>query len=147
MRNIGYGAFVECTSLREIIIPNGVTEFAPQMFNSCDNLKSVTLPNSIELIGEMAFYACQALQTVHYKGEKADWIMVAIHSGNTELNAAVISFEPEREEDDGLGDSGGSGDSGDSNDSGGSSTLLIACVVSAAAGAGVAVFVMKKKQS
>ena len=48
---IGKGAFSDCTSLKSIIIEEGVKIIEGHVFNNCSNLSQVLIPKSIESIG------------------------------------------------------------------------------------------------
>lgn len=52
---IGGGAF-EGTTLKSIVIPEGVTLIGNRAFGECKSLETVSLPNSLERIGYLAFY-------------------------------------------------------------------------------------------
>ena len=53
-----------CSSLTEIIIPNGVTNISSGMFSYCDNLADITLSNNLKNIASYAFYDCKKLVNV-----------------------------------------------------------------------------------
>ena len=55
VRGIGEQAFAGCSSLTSITIPEGVREIGEQAFANCDNLTSITLPNSLEVFGSPTF--------------------------------------------------------------------------------------------
>ena len=55
---IGGGAFCNCTGLTSVTIPNSVTSIGGSAFGGCSSLTSVTIPNSVTTIGEGAFCAC-----------------------------------------------------------------------------------------
>ena len=82
-------AFLECTNIKSLILPNTLTaiksyalsktllvsisipasvetieEYA---FEGCEALTSIEIPASVEKIGELAFYGCTSLQTVTFK--------------------------------------------------------------------------------
>ena len=59
--SIGSGAFDGCTGLTNITIPKSVTSIEDRLFSGCSNLKTVVLPESITNIGEHAFVACSSL--------------------------------------------------------------------------------------
>jgi len=46
-----------CYNIRNIIIPEGVTDIGPAAFFECTNIKSVILPTTLESIGSSAFYS------------------------------------------------------------------------------------------
>ena len=61
---IGDEAFLNCSSLTSVIIPNGVTSIGGSAFQSCNNLTSVVIPNSVTSIGSAAFAYCSSLTSV-----------------------------------------------------------------------------------
>ena len=56
--SIGYAAFVLCSSLTSVTIPNSVTSIGSWAFYGCSSLTSVTIPNSVISIGDEAFSEC-----------------------------------------------------------------------------------------
>ena len=50
----GFG-FTGCTSLKEIIIPNGQTDIYPHTFEDCLSLKTVDLPDTLIFLSQSAF--------------------------------------------------------------------------------------------
>ena len=58
----GY-AFKDCSDLRAVTIPEGVTVIGPEAFRSCD-LTEITLPKSLEEIGCLAFGSCMELTSL-----------------------------------------------------------------------------------
>ncbi len=61
---ISYEAFAGCTSLKSVVIPNGVTEIGGSAFKGCINLESVTIPDSVTSIYISAFEGCEKLDSV-----------------------------------------------------------------------------------
>jgi BspA type Leucine rich repeat region (6 copies) len=59
--SIGSSAFLFCTSLTSVTIPNSVTSIGSQAFYGCTGLTNVTLGNSVTSIGIEAFYYCTNL--------------------------------------------------------------------------------------
>ena len=61
---IGNCVFENCTSLKSITIPNGVTSIGASAFSSCTSLESITISNSVTTIESFAFKACRALKSI-----------------------------------------------------------------------------------
>jgi len=62
--DIGFGAFYECSSLQEVILPSTLTKIQTNAFSGCINLTSITIPEGVTEIGEHAFYKCSSLTSV-----------------------------------------------------------------------------------
>ena len=56
--SIGELAFIYCSSLTSIAIPNSITSIGKSAFEGCSGLTSVTIPNSVTSIGGSAFKEC-----------------------------------------------------------------------------------------
>ena len=62
--NISPKAFLNCTKLTGISIPNSVTSIGESAFRGCTGLTNIYIPNSVTSIGESAFEACLNLSDV-----------------------------------------------------------------------------------
>ncbi len=62
--DIPANAFFECDSIREVIIPSGVTAVGHRAFYGCEKLYAVTLPDSVTALGDDAFHGCIRLVDV-----------------------------------------------------------------------------------
>jgi len=62
--SIGDDAFLRCTSLKSITIPDGVKSIGIAAFYGCSSLTSITIPNSVTNIGSSAFYQCTSLTSI-----------------------------------------------------------------------------------
>lgn len=55
IREIGWGAFINCKTITSIVIPDGMKVIDDGAFSGCSSLASITVPDSIERIGNGAF--------------------------------------------------------------------------------------------
>ena len=62
--NIGNSAFSSCTGLSSVTIPNSVTGIGNSAFSNCTGLSSITIPNSVTSIGNSAFYNCTGFSSI-----------------------------------------------------------------------------------
>ena len=69
IKEIAYGAFMNCSGLTSITLPNGVTSIANDAFSGCSNLTSITIPESVTSIGMFAFSGCSGLRSVTVESE------------------------------------------------------------------------------
>ena len=51
-------AFINCSNLTKVSIPDGVTSIGNDAFYGCSGLTSVTIPNSVTSIGSSTFSGC-----------------------------------------------------------------------------------------
>jgi hypothetical protein len=62
--NIGYDAFTGCSRVTNVAIGDGVTSIGNYAFFMCKSLTSMTLPNSVTSIGDQAFVYCTSLTSL-----------------------------------------------------------------------------------
>ena len=68
----GY-AFQSCSSLKEIVIPEGIETLNVATFMACENLEEITIPKSVVVIDMYAFWMCEKLSVIYYGGSESDW--------------------------------------------------------------------------
>lgn len=61
---IGDRAFVQCSRLTRITIPDSVTSIGGYAFEGCSSLTSITIPDSVTSIISGAFYGCVSLTSI-----------------------------------------------------------------------------------
>ena len=59
-----YYSFRDCTSLKEIIFPEGITRIGERSFLNCSALQSLYLPDSLEQIEKNAFEGCTGIESI-----------------------------------------------------------------------------------
>ena len=64
LTSIGSSAFLGCSGLTSITIPNSVTSIGSSAFYYCGGLTSITIPNSVTSIGSSAFLGCSGLTSI-----------------------------------------------------------------------------------
>ena len=64
LTNIKFGMFVNCSSLEKITIPNSVKSIGENAFYGCSSLKSIVIPEGVTSIGRMAFLDCKSLSSI-----------------------------------------------------------------------------------
>ena len=62
--SIGEGAFLGCTDLMSVIIPDSVKSIGSYAFSGCADLTSITIPSSVKRIGRNAFAGCRSLTCI-----------------------------------------------------------------------------------
>ena len=59
-----YYSFRDCTSLKEVIFPEGITRIGESSFLNCSALQSLYLPDSLERIEKNAFEGCTSIEFI-----------------------------------------------------------------------------------
>ena len=62
VRVVGYGAFMNCTELTSVEIPDGVISISINAFRNCPSLESIKIPESVSFIGSSAFGGTKYLE-------------------------------------------------------------------------------------
>ena len=78
--SIGSYAFVYCSSLTSITIPNSITSIGEKAFYDCSSLTSITIPASVKSIGASAFTWCSSLTKTNYIGDIMGWCNIKFES-------------------------------------------------------------------
>ena len=78
--SIGWRAFIGCTGLTSITIPNSVTSIGESAFYDCTGLTSIEIPNSVTSIGNAAFRGCTGLTSVVF-GNKNIYLGELVFAG------------------------------------------------------------------
>jgi len=78
--HIGMGAFIMCTELADLVIPEGVLTIGDMAFVYCISLTEISLPQSLQTIGTMAFSECENL------------VRADLPAGLTSIGAEAFSY-------------------------------------------------------
>ena len=60
-----YGILWGCNSIKQVVLPNTLTEIGPFAFYDSPSLESLYIPNSVTKIGKGAFDKCPSLSTIN----------------------------------------------------------------------------------
>ena len=76
VKSIGAKAFINCTYLASITIPDSVTSISYSAFEGCSSLTSITIHDSVTFISYSAFDGCSALTIYFEATEKpSGWLV------------------------------------------------------------------------
>ena len=74
--SIGEWAFDGCTGLTSITIGNGVTSIGEMAFSYCTGLTSVTIGNGVTSIGDWAFESCTELTSIYVAEDNLNYASI-----------------------------------------------------------------------
>ena len=83
------GPWGQNSSIKSVVIEDGVTSIGNSAFYYCTSLTSLTIPDSVTSIGNSAFYDCTALTDVYYGSTCAQAKKIAYGSSNSSLKSAT----------------------------------------------------------
>ncbi|HOR22017.1 MAG TPA: leucine-rich repeat domain-containing protein [Ruminococcus sp.] len=69
LTKIGHHCFYACTSLESVVIPDNVTQIGDGCFCGCTSLTAVSLPDSLSSLPHSCFRACTALREITLPAE------------------------------------------------------------------------------
>ena len=69
---IGANAFLGCTEITSVTVPEGVEEIGDKAFYNCRNLVTLKLPETVAAIGREAFSLCKKLSDITLPSGKCE---------------------------------------------------------------------------
>ena len=84
-----YGAFYNCSNLKNVVLPEDITTISTYAFYNCGGLTSITIPESVTSIGASAFNGCTNLTSVEIP-EGVTSIGSSAFNGCTNLTSVEI---------------------------------------------------------
>ncbi|MDB8004370.1 leucine-rich repeat domain-containing protein, partial [[Eubacterium] siraeum] len=87
--SIGNGAFQNNKTLKDVIIPDGVTSIEYSAFRGCTSLTNINVPDSVENIEEAAFLFCSSLKGIDIPAG-VEHIGVMAFGGCTSIKSVTI---------------------------------------------------------
>lgn len=59
-----YGVFTQSTSLKKLILPDGLTKIGAAAFRGCTSLSTINIPENVETVGDKAFKDCTSIMEI-----------------------------------------------------------------------------------
>ena len=87
-------AFINCSKLVSVTIPETVKEIRGLAFAGCTNLASIEIPSSVRLIEPSAFFGCKSLASVVFLSNVGLLIEERAFAGCTSLTNVVFKNDP-----------------------------------------------------
>ena len=88
-------AFLNCSKLTRIIIPDGVTSIGSSAFRNCSSLANITIPDSVTRIGGRAFenisYYGKTFDNAYYLGTANNPYLILIKAKDTSITNCTIN--------------------------------------------------------
>ena len=71
--HIGSFAFSELDNLITVTLPTSLTYIGASAFYGCNSLGTITIPKSLTYLGSFAFSGCDKLTAINYGGNSTEW--------------------------------------------------------------------------
>ena len=84
--NLNKGAFYCASGLTSVTFPNSMKSITEYAFFGCSGLTSITLPENVTTIGTCCFYNCESLKQVRMKAKTRASMRVTLLGMSIETN-------------------------------------------------------------
>ena len=93
VKDISY-AFFGCENLKVVVFEDGskLTEIGYGAFLCCTSLTDIVIPEGVVSIGDAAFASCHNLENIYFAGTQEQWQKIEIGTNNKELTSATITY-------------------------------------------------------
>jgi hypothetical protein len=81
---------MECSSLTNVTISEGVTTIANSAFYDCNNITTITIPNTVNSIGYSAFEECDNLETITVLGKSTSDAQTLLANAEVPTGCTII---------------------------------------------------------
>ncbi len=86
---IGFGAFMDCYYITNVIIPDSVKYIGSFAFINCSGITNITIPSSVKIIEHQAFEACINLRNITIPNSVTS-IFERVLSGCSNLESIIV---------------------------------------------------------
>lgn len=87
LASIGMSAFYDCSSLASISLPSSLTSIGQRSFENCSSLTYITIPASVESISYTSFLSCSGLNSIYVEAGNS------IYDSRNNCNAIISSSD------------------------------------------------------
>ncbi len=95
MTEIPQSFFTGCKNLEKVNFGKNVKKIGMYAFNNCSSIAELNIPVSVEEIVYGAFYGATSLKKIYYDGTKAQWDNIEIGKNTVLDNAIIITSDHE----------------------------------------------------
>ena len=89
--SVASDAFAGYSSLRGVVLPEGIGQINNRAFKDCSALEYIVLPESLYRISANAFEGCSSLDNIFYCGTKSKWTNIAPSLSGTDATVYFYS--------------------------------------------------------
>ena len=92
LTEIAGGALNRRNSIKQLVVPEGITSMNTWSFAEMRELNSITIPHSVKCIKYYAMYYCDKLEDIYYDGTIAEWNSIQKDAENNAWDGATGDY-------------------------------------------------------